>query len=294
MKNYFSLFFLIGFLFVFSCGGEQEKTDSSGKEEVSDTISLDTIAKITFQDYVDYQQNLEYDVSNLDSLFAKFQSMKSGLNQEEKDSAYFLYIDLMRSIERDFDDAEDMGDMYDVLLEQYQPKGLTAAGAEGYLWLIVDTSVPGKLFKEDISKDVYAYAMLGEITGKQHSGDAAMMEGYKEWGDIVIDLENRVLENQESKYFYAFLETYNEFLFTFMWGMDNTPIRGWQEEPLLDPEVADAYATVIADDRHNTGIFIQDHIKFLESVSFNYSWDDQQRLTLDEIRDVLIPQELAE
>jgi hypothetical protein len=295
MSKYLFILFLV--ISVYSCGNDSEETGAAA-EQKSEIDTMDALTGPTFletfEDFVVYQKNLSIDIYNLDSLFLKYESLEESFTQEERDSSYFLYVDFMNSIAKDFDAVEDMGDLYDDVVKNYEPRGLTAGSAEGYLWLIVDTSVPGKLFKDDITNELYSFAMLGEITGQQHYADASMIEGYKEWGEMLIDLENRVKENKDSKYFEIFVSTYSDFLFWFMWGMDNTPIRGWEEGAGLEDEVITAYNNVIADDSHRTRDIIQDHMSFLNDVNFKYDWDDQKRLSNDEVVEYLFPQEIEE
>jgi len=295
MKKY--LFVLLSAVLISSCGADSNEGEAAA-EQISeiDTLNteIDSTQLGTFEDFVAYQKNLSIEIENLDSLFLKYESLRDNFTQEERDSSYFLYVDLMYSIAEKFDAVEDMGPLYDDVVKNYEPRGLTGGSAEGYIWLIVDTSVPGKMFKDDITNDLFSFALLGEITGQQHYADASMIEGYKEWGEMLIDMEERIISNEGSKYFPAFLSTYSDFLFWYMWGMDNTPIRGWEEGSGLEEEVAIAYDFMMADDEHRTGDIIEDHVNFLESVNFKYEWGEQKRFTNEQVLEYLLPQEIAE
>jgi hypothetical protein len=284
MKN---LYFFIAILFLFhSCGGGEDTThqEESTTTENADTTAVDSVVStMIFSEYIEKVNALDPLVENLDTSFAWFESSKANFTQDEKDSACAIYMVMLEKVAYNFGDVEDNSEeRYNDMVETYEPYGLNVGGGEGYLWLNTSSNVPAERFKDDISTDYYEYLRLGEITGKQYSADAGMMISYKEWGDVLIELEQRVRDNKQSKYKSAFIGTYIDFLFWYMWGMDNTPITSWGDEPGLNDEVATEYDRMLGMD-NGTARIIADHVVFLEDKAYEFTWDDRKRLTEEDV-----------
>ena len=236
----------------FACGGNGDTNEET--DNLPDNPKEQLVA---FSDFVGNVKSLQPIVENLDEAYNMFEANKTGFTPEEKDSACILYVDLMDKISLT-EDKEDKGDNYKDLKEKFEPYGFNIGGGEGYLWLIPDVNAAGKRFEKDISSDLREYLRLGEITGKQYSADAGMMISYEEWGDILIDLEDRIRANRDSKYYDRFIVTYQDYLYWYMWGMDNTPITDW-DTGYLSEEVKAAYSKLVDDKTHRTGEIIRLH-----------------------------------
>jgi hypothetical protein len=277
-------FLLLPFvLILFACGGSEEATTDEHTDLATDTTSVDTIVvTLTFDEYVAEVNELKPSVENLDTSFALFEENKASFTTEEKDSACVLYISMIDKVAYNFGDIEDNSEEgYMDLVAIYEPYGYKIGGGEGMLWLIPNYSVVGERFKDDLTLEYYEYLRLGEITGKQYSADAGMLISYKEWGDVLVELEDRARANKDSKFFSEFIRTYNDYLFWYMWGMDNTPITNWGE-PGLNEEVKTEYSRMIAKE-NGTGRIIEQHLSNLEANNYSFSWDDQWKLTEEEI-----------
>lgn len=286
MKRYFYLP-IVFVLILSSCGGGDSVSESEASEEsAADTtqeVAEAIVESYTFDEYCELNKNMEASasVSDLDTLFAYFEKGADSFSQDEKDSAYFTYIDRMNVIAYEYGEDECPMDETDQA-SAYEPYGLNMQGAEGYCWLHVSTEIPGERFKSFISADLYEFALLGEISGRQFSADAGMIYSYEEWGEILIDLEERIMNNKGSKYLSEFLDLYSSLIFWYMYGMDNTPILEWDEPKRFNAEVEKAYEVMMATETGSAQI-IKEHVAMMQDASFELSWEDQWKLTHDEM-----------
>ena len=60
-----------------------------------------------FVEFKNYIANLDVELPSIDSLFTKYDALKEGFTQEEKDSAYFLANDFMYLFEVEESEQED-------------------------------------------------------------------------------------------------------------------------------------------------------------------------------------------
>ena len=295
MKNL--IFPFIGLLLLAGCSGA-ESSDSTQDEdhiEVSnDSLATDTLATNesaemgTLTDIRVMSQELPKEVSSLDTLHAKITSWQSNLDQPAKDSAFHYYVKLMQQIANKVGDIEMIEESrYEYLRDTYVPYGFNIQGSEGYTWLTIDQSVAVKPFKDIVSEDLLRYAKLDEITAQQYAADGGMMVGYEAWGKVVMDLEDRMRKNKNSKYYSEFKGTYKAFLQNFMYGMDNTPITTWEEPKQLTEETKAAYEMVIADKQHKTGNIIKEHMLRLEANNYEWDWDRMWQLSDKELKKYL-------
>lgn len=278
--KHFLIWIALPILSVLSCSGDTNTTGDEANNNI-DTSATDTVVIMSFTEFAGTCEALEANINSLDSITNWFNANKVQFSQEEKDSACMIYIQHMWKLEQSVDGEYDQEDE---MQEQYGPYGFTIGGGEGMLWLIVNTAAVGEKFNDDISQDLREYLRLGEITGKQYTADAGMLISYEEWGDVLIDLEDRIRQNRKSKYYDQFIQTYQDFLRWYMWGMDNTPIQDWGSEPGLNDDVKVAYEKIIADESHRTGEIIRVHWLNMETGDgYNVPWDEQWRPSKAEI-----------
>ncbi|UKN01414.1 hypothetical protein K6119_16940 [Paracrocinitomix mangrovi] len=293
MKTFYFSLFSLSFLLITACGGNSGETENANQSDIhnevdqADTVTVDSVVveSMTFDEYIAYTSELKKELSSLDSIFTKFETFQVQFSQEERDSVYFIYVDFMEKLVGKFGDIE-CWDGGEEKADPYLPYGFNLFGGEGYCWLHVNTVVPGNKFKPYISDDVYKFAKLGEITGKQYSADAGMSISYVEWGNVLTDLEDRIRNNKDSKYYKDFISTYKSFLVWYMYGMDNTPITDW-ENPGLNEEVKNAYDKMINDTEHKTGAIISKHLEKLEESNYDLSWDKRWELSDEEVEKYL-------
>ncbi|MCB9224828.1 MAG: hypothetical protein R2780_14420 [Crocinitomicaceae bacterium] len=264
-----------------ACGGSSDADHS--ENNMTDTSAVDSTAgTLTFEAFVAKCANLSYnETSSLDSITAWFQASKDGFNADQKDSSCLLYVEQMNKLSGEVYGEYDQQKEFE---KNYGPYGFTIGAGEGELWLIPNTDKAAQKFEGDLSDDFREYMRLGEITGKQYSADAGMMISYEEWGDMLIDLEDRIRANRDSKYYKDYVAVYQSYLRWYMWGMDNTPITKWDGEPGLNDEVKKAYEKMMNDTKHRTGAIIQVHWFNMETGDgYNIPWDEQWVPSFDEV-----------
>lgn len=290
MKNLFLLVFTASLLA--SCGGE-ESTDHENSSNMTDTTSADSVVVegLSFDDFAQKSAKLPAeDLNSLDSILNWYDVSKASFTQDEKDSSCLIYVEQMYKLTGHVDGEYHQEEEFK---ESYEPYGFNIGGGEGMLWLITDTEKAAQKFEGDLSKDLREYMRLGEITGKQYSADAGMIISYEDWGDMLIDLEDRIRANRKSKYYSSFVDAYMSYLRWYMWGMDNTPITRWDGEPGLNDEVRKAYEKIIDDKDHRTGEIIQRHWHSLEAGNdYDAPYDQRWILTKEEVEYYLFEEEL--
>lgn len=289
MKHLIPLFAIAFYLL--SCGGSEESSNTSTNEEVVDTTQVDSlISALSFTEYAERVSALSADAENLDSAYAWYETSKSAFTQEELDSACLLYVALMDKI------AMGVYGEYDQEAEfekMYNPYGFNVGMGEGELWLNVDTYAATEKFRDDLSKDLAEFMKLGEITGQQYSADAGLIISFSELGDLLIDLEDRIKANRESKYYGSFIGSYKMYLDWMMWGMDNTPTINYEGTGWDTDEVTKAYEKLIDDKDHRTGEIIQRHWHSLEAGNdYGAPYDQRWHLTVEEVEYYLFEDEL--
>lgn len=150
---------------------------------------------------------------------------------------------------------------------------------------MVDTSVPGDIFKNDITDEVYQYSQLGKINGRQYTADAGIIISFEELGIVLVDAEERLIANYDSFYYSEFYETYHYLLKFMMYGAENTRVV-WPGEKKIDEEVYAAYGDIIADEDHKSGRIIQEHITRLEESDYEVlPYSDRWMPSMDMIHD---------
>lgn len=292
MKYFLSSAFIL-ILSIQSCsGGEEDSTsnDQTDELESSDSLTTDSTSQIeidfdikSYEDLENYGSSSEAELSSLDHYWKGYQLIKAGLDEDKKEKSYFGYVSIMQRIAEskywswgEFDEEETTAD--------YKPYGLNMAGGEGEYSLMVDTSVPGDIFKGDISDELYQFSQLGKINGRQFGADAGLIMSFEELGAILIDAEERLITNYGSTYFDEFYATYYHLLEYFMYGMENTRVV-WPGEKKIDEEVYVAYVIMIEDEDHKSGKIIQEHISRLEESEYDVSYSDRWMPTSDMIHD---------
>ena len=292
MKPLYYTFFLAFGLFAFSCGGDEgsSNNDSRDDDTVNDTSAVDSldVAALTFEDVVEVKSSLTRDPEGLDSFLVTFEAAKAQLDQEQLDSSFMMYLDHLNVVAREEHDFElNSQDEFDRKKSKFGPYGFQIHGSEGFYWLQVDRSIALNHFEGALSKDLKEYARLDEIMAAQHAADAGMLHSYDEWLTILLDLEDRVIANKNSRFYTHFINAYNTFLYNFMWGMDNTPTTTWEEPKSLEVDVKAAYDRAMADKKHKTGLIIEQHVKNLEAANYDIGWENQWQVSNQEIEDYL-------
>lgn len=273
-------------LMLSSCAGNAPESDSKND---TTTISSDSIVTgAAFTEFTTYIAAIERTVENIDSAFAKFETLKIDFTQEEKDSAFFVMRDYLWDFEVAADEQEITSeDDMKKLDKKYSKYGFVMSYNEGYAYLMPDIKFLSKKFKNDISVELDDYVDILKVSMAQLTNDAGLVIEWSELVDRILTYEEFLAENTESKYWNNVLFDYVEETNFLLWGLDNSPIiDSWSEEGTkkLDETVADVYQKLIKDDKHKTGKIIADHLAWLESKNFTFTWEEQTRLTEDEAK----------
>ncbi|MBK6952815.1 MAG: hypothetical protein IPH24_12400 [Crocinitomicaceae bacterium] len=281
-----TLFLLSTITILFSCAGNAPESDTTTE---TTTVSNDSlVAGAAFTEFTNYVGSLENTVENIDSAFARFENLKVDFTQEEKDSAFFVMRDYLWDFEVAADEQEITSeDDMKKLDKKYSKYGFVMSYNEGYAYLMPDMKFLSKKFKNDISVELDDYVDIMKISHSQLTSDAGLIIEWSELADRILTYEEFITENTDSKYWENVLSNYVEETNFLLWGLDNSPIIDmWSEEGVkkLDENVADVYAKLIKDDKHKTGKIIADHLAWLESKNFDFSWEEQTRLTDDEAK----------
>lgn len=278
MKKYFAPIVLAFALF--SCAGDSEETITE------DPINnLEEIVVVPpFVEFKSYVAGLKPELSNIDSLFAKYDALKEGFSQEEKDSSYFIANDFMNLFEVDESEQEDYSEKaVKALNKKYNQAGFTVGNEEGYYFLWTDMNFLEKKFKKDLSAELNDYLVVEKKVNGQITSDAGLIISWADLAKMIIICEDYMVKNNDSKYFDEVMELYLTRMRFFMWGLDNTPIVDWNsvegEPKYLDIEVEAEYQKMIKDKKHKTGTIIADHLVFLDFRNFDYSYEEQVDLT---------------
>lgn len=286
MKNLFLLFIPLS---IIACSGNEETSeDETTKTTTTPTDSV-AIAP-AFTDFKHYINSLDKDLENLDSAFAKYEASKINFTQDQKDSSLFLIKDFMHSLEVTEEEQEvywQEEESRKRIEKKYSAVGLEIWSEEGYLFPMPDIKYLEKKFKKDISVELDDYLDVLKVTFRQTSNDAGLSVEWSELADMVIVCEDYLVENPESKYCAEVLDNYTARMNFLLWGLDNTPIIDyWTDETQkqLNADVSTVYQKLIKDNKHKTGKIIQDHVEFLESKNFEYTYDEVQYLTADETK----------
>jgi hypothetical protein len=269
-----------------SCAGNAPESDST---KDTSAVSNDSLAAgAAFTEFKTYVASLEKTVENIDSAFAKFENLKVDFTQEEKDSSFFVMRDFMWSFEVAADEQEITSeDDMKKLDKKYSKYGFQMSYNEGYSYLMPDIKFLSKKFKNDISVELDDYIDILKVSMADLTSDAGLVVEWSELVDRILTYEEFLAENPESNYWNDVLFNYVEETNFLLWGLDNSPIIDmWSEEGVrkLDESVADVYQKLIKDDKHKTGKIIADHLAWLESKNFTFTWEEQTRLTEDEAK----------
>ena len=283
MKKYFA--FLIFPLALFSCAG-----DSTETQEINPSDNLEELAMVPpFVEFKNYIANLDVELPSIDSLFTKYDALKEGFTQEEKDSAYFLANDFMYLFEVEESEQEDYSEKAVKAMEKkYGKAGFVIGNNEGYFYLWPDSKFLEKKFKKDLSTELSNYLEVEKKVNGQLTSDGGLIISWGELAKMILVCEDYMVKNNESKYFDNVMGLYLERMRFFMWGLDNTPIIDWvfeEGEPKhLNEEVAAEYQKLIKDKKHKTGEFIADHLVFLEFRNFDFAYEEQVDLTEEDVK----------
>ncbi len=282
-----STFFLLSTIaLLVSCAGNAPESDSTND---TTTVAGDSIvAGAAFTEFTTYITSLERTVENIDSAFAKFETLKIDFTQEEKDSAFFVMRDYLWDFEVAADEQEITSeDDMKKLDKKYSKYGFVMSYNEGYAYLMPDIKFLSKKFKNDISVELDDYVDILKVSMAELTNDAGLVIEWSELVDRILTYEEFLADNTESKYWNDVLFNYVEETNFLMWGLDNSPIIDmWSEEGVkkLDETVSEVYQKLIKDDKHKTGKIIADHLAWLESKNFTFTWEEQTRLTEDEAK----------
>jgi hypothetical protein len=277
---------LSSILILSSCAGNAPETDATND---TTSVSADSVAAgAAFIEFTGYIASLERTVENIDSAFAKFESLKIDFTQEEKDSSFFVMSDFLWAFELAPDEQEITSeDDMKRLDKKYSKYGFVMSYNEGYAFLMTDIKFLSKKFKNDISVELDDYIDILKVSMAQLTSDAGLIVEWSELADRILKYEDYLIENTTSRYWDEVMFTYVEEVNFLMWGFDNTPIvDSWSEEGVkkIDETVGEVYQKLIKYDKHKTGKIIADHLAWMESKNFDFTWEDQTRLTEDEAK----------
>jgi len=283
MKNFLLLLIPIS---IVACAGNEETVSDTINEN---TVTQDSIAMAPdFLDFVAYVNKLEKEIEYIDSAFAKHESSKANFSQEEKDSSFFIMKNFMNSFQiTEAEQADYSEENYKRINKKYNSLGLEVWMEEGFIYLMPDIKFLEKKFKGDISVELDDYIEVLKVYFRQTTSDAGLSVEWSELSDMIIACEKYLVENEDSKYAEEVLSNYIGLMNFMLWGLDNTPIIDyWTDETQkqLNAEVAAVYQKLVKDDKHKTGKIIADHIEFLESKNYEFTYEEVQYLTTAEAK----------
>jgi len=129
-----------------------------------------------FLDFVAYVNKLEKEIENIDSAFAKYESLRANFTPDEKDSSFFIMKDFMNSFEATEAEQEDYSEEnYKRMDKKYNTVGIEIWSEEGIMYLMPDIKFLEKKFKKDISVELddyldVLYHYLVQISPKDNLG----------------------------------------------------------------------------------------------------------------------------
>lgn len=281
--------FLFAFITLVSCSGsgenETQTTDSTGT--VQDSVSVVD----AFVEFTSYVNQLEKKIENVDSAFAKYETLKVSFNQNQKDSSFFVLQDFMGSFDIS---EEEMGDWSEEsqskIEKKYSKAGFQVWWAEGYPYPVADIKFLEKRFKKDMSAELGDYVDVLKVTYAQTTSDAGLSIEWSELGNRMLVCEDFLNENPKSVYSENVLSQYSELLNFMMWGLDNTPVTNVYDSeavPAMDEMVAEEYQRLIKDNKHKTGKILADHLSWLESKGYRFEYEEVKYLSTEDIKSYL-------
>lgn len=307
MKIKQKYFWIGALLIMISCGSNNEESASSkvNKNNIEkEVITTDEKAKIQDQPLTEWEiRENEYpllygkpiieqeelssplyelsekinlvkgDFDEIDNVFQEIKKLK--LNDEQQDSAFFMYKEFLETIypNEDYNCYEKEGKR--LLEKKYNPYGFKIYCDEGETILVVDLFKISELFDNIISDDLKKYAGIDKLNNKQLFFDAALIIPWDEYADYVLKLEDYVIANTQNKYYKYILLEYSNNLEILLWGIDNTPtVVGWDDKPKLDDNVSKVYEKLINDKKHKTGLIIKKHNDILVEKNYLIDWED--------------------
>lgn len=287
MKYYSYL--LLGGIILSSCSGSSE--NETGVVDSTNTASDTLIAGNPFNEFKTYVDQLEKNIENVDSAFAKYEALKINFDQNQKDSSFFILKDFMGSFDIS---EEEMGDWTEEnqnnIEKKYTKAGFQIWWAEGYPYPAADIKFLEKKLKKDMSAELGDYVDVLKVTYAQTTSDAGLSIEWKELGDRMLVCEDFLMENPESIYTQDVLSQYSELLNFMMWGLDNTPVTNVYDSeaiPAMDEMVSEEYQRLIKDNKHKTGKILADHLSWLESKGFRFEYEEVKYMSLAEIKTYL-------
>lgn len=286
MKNLFLLFIPLS---IVACSGNEE----TAEETTNDTTTTPTDSILEAPAYADfkrYVKSLDPVLENLDSAFAKYDVSKINFSPDQKDSSLFLIKEFMHSFEVTEEEQETYWQEEENtkrIDKKYNAVGMEIWSEEGFLYLMPDIKYLQKKFKKDISVELDDYLDVLKVIFKQTTSDAGLSIEWSDLADMVIACEDYLIENPESKYCADVLDDYTQRINFLLWGLDNSPIIDYwtnENQKQLDADVNAVYQKLMKDGKHKTGKIIEDHIEFLESKNYDYTYEEVQYLTVAEAK----------
>jgi molecular chaperone GrpE (heat shock protein) len=216
----------------------------------------------------------------IDAIYDVYRELN--FNQDQKDTAFFMYIEFLNSIQPAMDWSENAKQ---TLEKKYGKYGLDVFFSEGMAGLSPNMYKISKKFTNDISQDLKNYVGIDNLSNKDMFDDCGLIIPWDEFADYVLDMEEFVLANKENRYYKYMLLRYSGNLETLLWGYDI--FEGRNEHRKLKNEVSKTYDRLIADQKHKTGLIIKEHKERLEETEFGKDWENRWFPSLEEIETYL-------
>lgn len=282
------LFIVSAGMFLTSCGGGSEETGSNSSEGSTEETTISEVdsseienSPEAFSDFATFVEEQQVNSDQVELLFSKYEELRGGFSQEEKDSSFWLIHDFMNRFE--LSENLNWNDL-DSLKKHYDGTAFFVGSDEGFLWISVDKYKLSQRFGDDLSEELLAYCEIGKVESVKCMDDASLVISWQEYGDLVFQLEDLLIKNADSKYYQDFFNSYTSYLRLLLWGVDNSPIKSWDDENSLMPEVEANWDRMIADESHKTGRILEEHKRRLEENGFvidyqNMSWPSEDTIT---------------
>lgn len=243
MRSISAIFIL--FVFVFSCGKKESK--SIEKKQENDTISktetkkdsykpIDTIcsSKNTTEDYITtlqwYKSETEKEIANntpeqndkLYEDYIKNRDKYTACLSENLSTVLNEYINYYHYESNSYKFPENVKK----LIAELEKGGLEFREVgEGYTEIWSKPDHYYSIFKNKVTPDYDTYIeQLSKESEGLYSADAGLMISWKDLGERTIFWENFIKKYPKSPLISKVKEMYNNYLFDYLFGMDNTPV----------------------------------------------------------------------
>lgn len=220
-------------------------------------------------------------------LFAKFDKYMETWSMNYTDQMYFEEGPMFRldaSLGKAFDYETDTYDLSKVedethkaILESLFDSGYKFIWLEGSPYPFIDYS-KFKVLGDQVPEEVMAFILvMSEESDQISSADAGLIISWNDLASRAVNTENamKLIKNEE---LYKKLESvYMFYANTYLLGMSNTPVVGWEDNKMLQ-DVLDSYEKTLANHPDSELAKItEQYLETLKSLDYTLPYSDQEK-----------------